>query len=65
VVFAMWAQADGAAGGSRVSSEVRVVPVGGQGRFGIAAVRPLIAAFHHLIGSDGLDAAVRSAERSR
>jgi hypothetical protein len=60
VVFAMWAASDGA--GGCLSTEVRVAPVGAQGRFGIAAVRPLVAGFHSLIGSDGLGAAVRRAE---
>jgi hypothetical protein len=60
VIFAMWAASDGS--GGRLSAEVRVAPVGAQGRFGIAAVRPLVAGFHALIGSDGLGAAVRRAE---
>jgi hypothetical protein len=60
VIFAMWVGSDGA--GTRLSAEVRVAPVGAQGRFGVAAVRPLVAAFHALIGSDGLGAAVRRAE---
>jgi hypothetical protein len=60
VMFAMWAAADGS--GGRLSVEVRVAPVGVQGRFGVAAVRPLVAGFHALIGSDGLGAAVRRAE---
>ncbi|MGN6170873.1 MAG: hypothetical protein ACTHQQ_22295 [Solirubrobacteraceae bacterium] len=60
VIFAMWATSDGA--GGRLTAEVRVAPVGTQGRFGIAAVRPLVAGFHTLIGSDGLGAAVRRAE---
>jgi hypothetical protein len=60
VIFAMWAAPDGE--GGRLSAEVRVAPVGAQGRFGIAAVRPLVAGFHALIGSDGLGAAVRRAE---
>jgi len=62
VVFAMWASGDETGGGGQLSAEVRVAPVGAQGRFGLAAVRPLIAAFHALIGSDGLGAAVRRAE---
>ncbi|MBV9534512.1 MAG: hypothetical protein JO321_03760 [Solirubrobacterales bacterium] len=60
VVFAMWAADE--PGGARLSAEVRVAAIGSQGRFGMAAVRPLIAAFQHLIGSDGLAAAVRKAE---
>jgi hypothetical protein len=30
---------------------------------GVAAVRPLVSAFHNLIASDGIEAAVRRAER--
>jgi hypothetical protein len=40
-----------------------VAAVGAQGRLGIAAVRPLVSAFGSLIGSDGLEAAVRRAEQ--
>jgi hypothetical protein len=60
VIFAMWATSESA--GGRLSAEVRVAPVGAQGSFGIAAVKPLVAAFHALIGSDGLGAAIRRAE---
>ena len=62
VMFAMWASPDGEGSGGRLNAEVRLVPVGAQGRIGIAAVRPLIGAFHQRIGSDGLTAAVRRAE---
>jgi hypothetical protein len=47
-----------------LASETRVEPIGVQGRVGIAAVRPLVRAFEHLIGSDGLEAAVRRAEQA-
>jgi hypothetical protein len=57
VLFANWVE-----GNARLSSEARVDSVGLQGRIGLAAVRPLVAAFHHLILTDGLDAAVRRAE---
>lgn len=62
VLFANWlsVQADGR---TLLSSEVRVDISGRQGRMGLAAVRPLIASFHTLIGSDGIAAAVRRAER--
>lgn len=60
VTFAMWAAA--AEPGGRLSVEVRVAPVGVQGRFGIGAIRPLVAGFNNLIASDGLGAAVRRAE---
>ena len=38
--------------------------IGGQGSIGVAAVRPLVRAFGSLVGSEGLAAAVRRAERS-
>jgi len=61
VLFAHWAVAvDG--GGARLASEVRVEAIGVQGRMGVAAVRPLVRGFHHLIFTDGLGAAVRRAE---
>jgi hypothetical protein len=56
VVFANWAS------GSTLYSEVRVEPFGSRGRMGLAAVRPLISSFHNLIGSEGIEAAVRLAE---
>jgi hypothetical protein len=40
-----------------------VEAIGLQGRVGVAAVRPLVQRFGHLVGSDGLAAAVRRAER--
>jgi hypothetical protein len=61
VVFANWVEADG--GGAALSAEARVEAFGVQGRVGVAMVRPLVAAFHDLIGSDGIEAAVRAAER--
>jgi hypothetical protein len=61
VLFAHWA-APVNRGGARLSSEVRVQAIGVQGRVGVAAVRPLVGAFHNLIFSDGLAAAVRRAE---
>lgn len=60
VIFAMWAASEEP--GGRLSAEVRVAPVGVQGRFGIGAIRPLVAGFNNLIASDGLGAAVRRAE---
>ena len=56
VVFAHWVD------DSTLHSEARVKAFGARGRAGVAAVRPLIGAFHHLIFSDGLAAAVRRAE---
>jgi hypothetical protein len=63
VLFANWAEPL-RGGGSALWSEARVDPVGHQGRLGLAAVRPLVAAFHQLIGSEGIAAAVRRAECS-
>ena len=48
---------------SALVSEVRVDAIGSQGRLGVAAVRPLVSAFHSLIGSEGIAAAVTLAER--
>ncbi|HKO25902.1 MAG TPA: hypothetical protein VJU80_00475 [Solirubrobacteraceae bacterium] len=56
VMFAHWAE-DGS-----LHSEARVEAFGARGRAGVAAVRPLVRAFHPLIFSDGLAAAVRRAE---
>ncbi len=61
VIFASWAEA--ADGGGALCSEVRVEAVGRQGRIGLATVRPLVRGFHNLIGTDGIAAAVRTAER--
>ena len=62
VVFAHWVE-PGADGGSALITEVRVEAIGAQGRLGVRAVRPLVSAFHSLIGSEGMQAAVRRAER--
>jgi len=59
VVFANWIEE----GRTAVCAEVRVAAIGAQGRIGIAAVRPLVSAFGSLVGSDGLEAAVRLAEQ--
>jgi hypothetical protein len=48
-------------GGSLLHSEVRVQAFGAQGRLGLASVRPLIRGAQHLIASEALAAAVRSA----
>lgn len=62
VVFANWVAA-GDDGRTVLASETRVAPVGRQGSLGVSAVRPLVSAFGHLIGSDGMEAAVRLAEQ--
>lgn len=62
VVFANWVEPlDGAR--SALASETRVLSIGAQGRLGLRAVRPMIRAFHPLVGSDGIEAAVRLAEQ--
>ncbi len=61
VLFASWTQPDEDKGGA-LCSEVRVEALGGQGRIGVATVRPLVRAFNYTIGSDGIAAAVRRAE---
>ncbi len=62
VVIANWAQGNGD-GRSRLNAEARVEAIGAQGRVGVAAVRPVVRGFQHLVGSDGINAAVRRAER--
>ncbi len=62
VVIANWAVAR-PGGGSALAAEARVEPIGAQGRLGVAAVRPVVRAFQNLVGSDGINAAVRRAER--
>jgi hypothetical protein len=62
VLFANWVTRD-ENHTSTLISEARVEAIGTQGRMGVAAVRPLVSAFHNLIGSDGIEAAVRRAER--
>lgn len=60
VVIANWAEERD--GGSVLTAEARVESIGAQGRLGIAAVRPVVRAFQNLVGSDGVNAAVRRAE---
>lgn len=62
VMFANWADPAGAGRGELIV-EVRVQALGTQGRIGVAAVRPLVLAFQNLVGSEGISAAVRRAER--
>ncbi len=63
VVLANWVQP--ASGRTALCSETRVTAIGRQGQLGLAAVRPLVSAFHNLIGSEGIEAAVRRAERQQ
>ncbi len=61
VLFANWVQLGDGGAGATLTAEARVEAFGVQGRIGVAMVRPLVAAFHELIGSDGIEAAVRRA----
>lgn len=61
VVFAHWVES--APSGSRLSTQVRVQPLGNRGRVGLAAVRPIVRRFGPLLGSEGIAAAVSAAER--
>jgi hypothetical protein len=61
VVFANWVEVDSRRRAA-LHAESRVQAFGAQGRLGVAAVRPLVAAFGNLVGSEGLAAAVRRAE---
>jgi hypothetical protein len=61
VVFGHWVVAT--EHGSRLCTEVRAQPLGNRGRMGLAAVRPIVRRFGSLVGSEGIAAAVRAAER--
>lgn len=61
VVFANWVEATNADGAALVS-ETRVCASDREGRLGVSAVRPLVSAFHSLIGREALDVAVRRAQ---
>jgi hypothetical protein len=61
VLFANWVT-ETDSGQAVLASESRVDTAGAQGRIGLAAVRPLISTFQNLVGSDGIEAAVRIAE---
>jgi len=63
VAFAHWAE-EVSGGGAALASEARVQPIGTQGRIGVAAVRPIVRSFQHLVGSEGIRAAVRRAEQA-
>lgn len=64
VLFASWVE-PALSGGASLRSEVRVSAVDREGRVGLTAVRPLVAASQHLIASEGIEAAVRLAEQRR
>jgi hypothetical protein len=62
VLFATWVEPGGSERAA-LASETRVQPIGRQGKLGVAAVRPLVSTFQHVIGTDGIEAAVALAER--
>ncbi|HEV7177550.1 MAG TPA: hypothetical protein VGN29_18795 [Solirubrobacteraceae bacterium] len=47
---------------SAICMEARVRGIGARGRVGVAAVRPLVSRFQQLVGTEGMQAAVRLAE---
>jgi hypothetical protein len=61
VAIATWVQSDPR--GATLFTEARVEAIGAQGQVGMAAVRPLVRAFEHLLSSEALRTAVRRAER--
>jgi hypothetical protein len=61
VVFANWVEPAGP-GHARLCSETRVGVSDREGVVGLAAVRPLISAFHSLVGREAIMVAVRRAE---
>jgi hypothetical protein len=63
VLYANWVEPAGT-GRAALVSETRVGVEDRAGRLGLAVVRPLVSAFHSLIGSEALVVAVRRAERS-
>jgi hypothetical protein len=62
VLFANWVEPL-PSGGALLRSETRVQAIGTQARIGMATLRPLVRAFQQLIGSDGIEEAVRRAEQ--
>ena len=64
VLFANWVEPVGT-GVTALVSETRVSAADPIAKLGLAAVRPLIVASHQLIGSEGLDRAVRGAQERR
>jgi hypothetical protein len=61
VLFANWVEPVGEHGAALIN-ETRVDAVDRGARLGLATLRPLITRAHSLIGSDGLDSAVRRAD---
>jgi hypothetical protein len=66
VVIANWITPPEAGDGrAALNAEARVEAIGARGRVGVSAIRPLVRSFQNLVGSDGINAAVRRAERDR
>jgi hypothetical protein len=63
VVIANWIT-PGPDGTTMIGAEARVEAFGARGRLGLRAVWPLVRSFQGLVGSDGINAAVRRAERN-
>lgn len=63
VVIATWVESGGD-GRCALRAEARVQAIGAEGQVGVAAVRPLVGAFHHLVGAEALRGAARRAERA-
>jgi hypothetical protein len=64
VVFGHWVEPAGE-GRCALLTETRVEAIGLQGKLGLAALRPIVRAFQHLVATDGIDAAIRRAEEHR
>jgi hypothetical protein len=60
VMFATWVETTGD-GTAALVNETRVDAIDRRARLGLAALRPLIAGSHNLVGSDGLEIAVQRA----
>ncbi len=63
VVLANWVEPEDS-GGATLVSDSRIAAPDTESRLGLAAVRPLVAAFQHLIASEAFEAALRRAERT-
>ncbi len=62
VLFANWVEPS-TSGGAVLCSETRVHALGVEARLGLATLRPIVRAFQQLIATDGIEAAVRRAEK--
>ena len=62
VLFANWVEPSGD-GGAAMISETRVEALGTEGRIGLAAVRPFVAASQQLVATEALEAALERAQR--